>query len=362
MCSLRLKPGISDISPYLGGESGITGTNRIIKLSSNESALGPSPKAVAAMEAASSDAFRYPDGSCVELRTALGKEHNLNPAQIVCGAGSDEIFSFLSRAYAGLGDEVIYNEHGFLMFPIVTRLVGAAPVKVPEKNLRADVDAFLEAVTDKTKILFLANPNNPTGSYLPVSELKRLRAGLPDHVLLVLDGAYAEFVTAADYSSGVELVDAGDNVVMTRTFSKIYGLGGVRLGWSYNPPEIADVLNRIRNPFNVSAVAQVAGLAALDDKDFIAQALNNNETLRAWTAAQLNNLGITVPPSVGNFILARFPLEEVRNAEAADTFLKSKGIIVRRMGGYGLPDSIRISIGTQEEMTMLVEALSQFMD
>jgi histidinol-phosphate aminotransferase len=296
------------------------------------------------------------------LRTAIGKEHNLNPAQIVCGAGSDEIFSFLSRAYAGPGDEVIYNEHGFLMFPIVTRLVGATPVKVSEKNLRADVDAFLEAVTDKTKILFLANPNNPTGSYLHVRELERLRKGLPDHVLLVLDGAYSEFVVAPDYSSGSELVDANDNVVMTRTFSKIYGLGGVRLGWSYSPLDVADVLNRIRNPFNVSAVAQVAGLAALDDKDFITQALNNNETLRAWTTFQLNKLGITVPPSVGNFILARFPLDETHNAELADTFLKLKGIIVRRMGGYGLPDSLRISIGVKEEMTALVDALSQFMD
>ncbi len=362
MSSLVLKPGISFISPYIGGETGIAGANRIIKLSSNESALGPSPKAVSAMKSASSEAFRYPDGSCAELRTAIGKEHNLDPAQIVCGAGSDEIFSFLSRAYAGPGDEVIYNEHGFLMFPIVTHLVGATPVKVPEKNLRADIDAFLEAVTDKTRILFLANPNNPTGSYLPASQLTRLRKGLPDHVLLVLDGAYAEFVTASDYSSGTELVDANDNVVMTRTFSKIYGLGGVRLGWSYSPPEIADVLNRIRNPFNVSDLAQAAGLAALDDKDFVAHALDNNETLRAWTTSQLNTLGITVPPSVGNFILARFPLDEAHNAEAADTFLKLKGIIVRRMAGYGLPDSLRISIGIEEEMTALVDALSQFMD
>lgn len=362
MCALRLKPGIEEISPYVGGESDIAGVDQIIKLSSNESALGPSPKAAAAMEAAVSDTFRYPDGGCMELRAALGKEHSLDPKQIVCGAGSDEIFSFLSRAYAGPGDEVLYNEHGFLMFPIVTKLVGATPVKVAEKDLCADVDAFLAAVTDKTKILFLANPNNPTGSYLPLSELHRLRAGLPDHVLLVLDGAYAEFVTAADYSSGVELVDAGDNVVMTRTFSKIYGLGGIRLGWSYSPPDIAHVLNRIRNPFNVSAIAQAAGLAALDDTAFIAQALNNNETLRAWTTEQLIGIGLTVPPSVGNFVLVRFPVEENHNAVAANTFLKSRGIIVRRMGGYGLPDSLRISIGVQDEMTALVDALSEFMD
>jgi histidinol-phosphate aminotransferase len=361
MCALRLKPGIGDISPYVGGESGIAGVDRIIKLSSNESALGPSPKATAAMEAALADTFRYPDGGCTDLRAALGNEHGLDPAQIVCGAGSDEIFSFLSRAYAEAGDEVLYNEHGFLMFPIVTRLVDATPVKVAEKDLCADVDAFLAAVTDKTKILFLANPNNPTGSYLPLSELQRLRAGLPDHVLLVLDGAYAEFVTADDYSPGVELVDAGDNVVMTRTFSKIYGLGGVRLGWSYCPPEVADVLNRIRNPFNVSAIAQAAGLAALKDTTFIAKALADNETLRAWATEKLTAIGLTVPPSVANFVLVRFPYEEGKNAEAADAFLKSKGIIVRRMGGYGLPNSLRISIGVQDEMTALVDALSEFM-
>jgi len=355
------RSGILEITPYKGGENTIPGANRVIKLSSNESALGPSPKAVAAFKDAAGGVFRYPDGNCGKLRDSLGQAHGLDPARIVCGAGSDELFALLARAYAGPDDEVLYNEHGFLMFPIVARAAGATPVKAPEKDLRADVDAFLERITPNTRILFLANPNNPTGSYLSLDELKRLRAELPARVLMVLDAAYAEYVTADDYAPGVELVDAGDNVVMTRTFSKIFGLGGMRLGWGYCPPAIADILNRVRTPFNVSGPAQAAGLGALADTEFTRRGFENNSAWRPWLAEKLRGIGLLVPPSEANFILVRFPDGGAHDAEAADAFLKENGIITRRMVAYGLPSSLRISIGVEDEMRAVAETLARFM-
>ena len=247
-----IRPGILDIKPYVGGQSRIPGVKRVIKLASNEGALGPSPKAVAAYKKAASTMFRYPDGGSAELRKAIGEYHRLDPERIICGAGSDELLSLLCRAYAGPGDEVLYNFHGFAIYPILARTCGATPVTAPEKNLRADVDNLLAAVTPNTKILFIANPNNPTGSYISAQEMRRLRTELREDILLVIDAAYAEYVGRNDYSAGFDLVDGGDNVVVTRTFSKIYGLGGVRLGWCYAPHRIADVLNRIRLPFSVS--------------------------------------------------------------------------------------------------------------
>jgi len=354
------RPGILEIAPYVGGESALPGVGQPIKLASNEGALGPSPKAVAAYKTIAATAHRYPDGTCAELRRALGRQHGLDPERIVCGAGSDELIALLCRAYAGPGDEILYSAHGFLMYPIAARSVGATPVKAPESNLTADVDALLDRVTGRTRILFLANPNNPTGSYLPVDELRRLRAGLPDEVLLVIDAAYAEFVVRNDYSPGVELVDGAANVVMTRTFSKIYALASLRLGWSYCPPAVADVLNRIRGPFNVGAPAQVAGLAALGDVAFTDLARRHNESWLAWTTERLRDLGLEVAPSVCNFILVRFPAAAGRDAAAADAFLRGRGIIARRMGAYDLADSLRITIGREDEMRALVEALSDF--
>lgn len=356
------RPGIAEIAPYVGGEARLAGHDSVIKLASNEGALGPSPKAMAALKSLAREVHRYPDGASGELRAALARLHGIDAERIVCGAGSDELISLLCRAYAGPGDEVLHTEHGFLMYAIAARTVGATPVAAPERRLTADPDALLERVSERTRILFLANPNNPTGTYLSAVALRDLRKRLPERVLLVIDAAYAEFVGANDYSSGVEMVETGDNVVMTRTFSKIYGLGGLRLGWAYCPAGIADVLNRVRNPFNVAAPAQVAGLAALADVAFTDKARRHNAEWLKWTTRRLRALGLEVPDSAGNFVLARFAGEPGRDAAAADEFLRRRGIIVRRMGGYGLPHSLRITIGRAGEMRALASALADFLD
>jgi histidinol-phosphate aminotransferase len=361
MSGLAVRPGIMEITPYVGGESDVAGVERVIKLASNEGALGPSPKAVAAYRDAAASLHRYPDGASADLRQALGRHHGLDARRIVCGAGSDELIALLCRAYAGPGDEVLHSAHGFLMYSIAARAVGATPVAAPETDLTADVDALIGKVTAKTRIVFLANPNNPTGTVLPAAAVARLRAGLPGSILLVIDAAYAEYAMRDDYEPGGDLVDGGDNVVMTRTFSKMYALGGVRLGWAYCPPSVADVLERARNPFNVSAPAQLAGVAALADTAFAERSRRHNDTWLAWTTERLRGLGLVVPPSAGNFILARFPSAAGRDAEAADAFLKRHGIITRRVAAYGLADSLRITIGREDEMRAVADTLSDFL-
>lgn len=353
--------GVMDIAAYVGGESNIPGVDRIIKLSSNEGPFGPSVHASKAHATEATNLHRYPDGGAVALRNAIGKRYDLDPARIVCGAGSDELISLLCSAYTSPGDEVLYSEHGFLMYPISAKAAGATPVTAPETNKTADVDALLSAVTDKTKIVFLANPNNPTGTYLPTAEVTRLRDGLRDDILLVIDAAYAEYVTLDDYSAGTELVDASNNTVMTRTFSKIYGLGGVRLGWCYAPDNVVDVLNRVRGPFNVSSSAIAAGVAAIEDVAFEEMSREHNDKWRDWTASQLQKLGLDVTPSIGNFLLVCFGDDPDRNAEAADQYLKSRGIVIRRMNGYGLPNCLRISIGLEEDMRAVVDTLAAFL-
>ncbi len=361
MAALAPLPGILEITPYMGGEARLPGIAHPIKLASNESALGPSPRAVEAYRRFADSLHRYPDGEAVELREAIGACFGLEPARIVCGDGSDELLTLLAKAYAGPGDEVLYSAHGFLMYPIVAHTVGATPVAAAETDLRADVDALLERVGARTRILFLANPNNPTGSYLGRDEVQRLRRELPDEVLLVIDAAYAEFVTADDYSPGAELVDAGDNVVMTRTFSKIFALSALRLGWAYCPPSVADVLNRLRAPFNVNGAAQAAGVAAINDVAFTEAARDHNETWRDWLAERLAGLELKVYPSVANFLLIRFGEEPQRSAAAADRFLREKGIILRVVDNYDLPDCLRVTVGREEEMRALVDALGEFM-
>lgn len=358
----RVRPGIMDIAPYVGGRSGLAGLKRVVKLSSNEGALGPSPRALDAYAAAGASLGRYPDGHAVALRDAIGRFAGLDPARIVCGAGSDELLSLLARAYAGEGDEVLYSAHGFLIYPIVALSVGARPVTAPENNLTADVDALLAAVTSRTRIVFLANPNNPTGSYLPRADLKRLRAGLPADVLLVIDAAYAEYVTAPDYTDGADLVDAGGgNVVMTRTFSKIWGLSSLRLGWAYGPATVIDVLNRLRPPFNATGPGQAAGIAALADVDHFRRSIDHNERWRAWLADALSALGLDVCPSAGNFLLVRFPAEAGRDAAAAEKALHARGLIPRRVDHYGLAGYLRITIGLENEMIALRDAVADFM-
>ncbi len=355
------RPGILGIAPYVGGESKAAGVERPIRLASNESALGPSPKAIAAYRALADEIHRYPDGGAAQLRAALGRHHGLDPERIVCGAGSDELIGLILRAYAGPGDEMLYSRHGFLMYPIGAQSVGATPVAVPERELTADVEGFLARVTEKTRIVFIANPNNPTGTYLSADELARLHAGLPPHVVLAIDAAYAEFVSRNDYEPGIGLVNRADNVVMLRTFSKVYALAGLRLGWAYCPPQVADVLNRIRGPFNASAPALAAGLAAIEDVGALARARAHNERWLPWLSERLAALGLELTPSVGNFVLPRFPDDPRHNADAALAFLQSRGILVRQMGGYGLPAHLRITIGTGEEMEIVAAALAEFM-
>lgn len=355
------RAGILDIAPYVPGESSLSSGVKPIKLSSNETPFGPSPLAIQAYaDCAKMGLHRYPDGGAMALRAAIGKRFGLDAERIVCGAGSDELLNLIAQAYLEPGTEAIYTEHGFLVYPIVIRANGAVPIVAPESDCRAQVDAILALVTEKTRIVFLANPNNPTGTYVPAEDVRRLRAGLPDNVLLVLDAAYAEYVKRNDYEAGIELVATTENTVMTRTFSKVYGLASLRLGWAYCPASVTDVLNRIRGPFNVSLPAMYAGIAAIGDLDHLGRSVEHNEKWLAWLTGQIELLGLKVTPSVANFILVHFPDVPKRGAVEADAFLKSRGIIVRRVSGYGLPNALRITIGTESENVAVVEALVAF--
>ena len=363
MAGLTPRPGILEIQPYVGGKTSGTGIvgRRIVKLASNESALGPSPRAVAAYQDAVVRIDRYPDGGAVELRAALAQHHGIDSRQVICGNGSDELLSLVARAYAGPGDDVLISQFGFLMCPIITHSVGARPVVATETDLTADIDALLATLTPRTRVVFLANPNNPTGSYVCETELQRFVAELPANVILVIDAAYAEFVRADDYVSGRTLVESCENVVMTRTFSKAYGLAGLRLGWAYCSLPVADVLNRLRGPFNVSAPALAAGLAALEDVEHTESVVRHNDTFRSWLSDALSNLGLTVYPSAANFVLVEFPSNSGRDAENADRFLAAKGIIPRAMANYGLPDCLRITVGSEADLQVLTAALGEFM-
>ena len=355
------QPGIMDISVYVPGESHVPSGMVPVKLSSNENPLGPSPKAIAAFKKAAESLERYPDGGATELRQAIARVYGLDANRLVCGAGSDELIGILTHAYVGTGDETLFPEHGFLMYKIATMANGGTPITAPEKNLRTDVDALLARVTPRTKLVYLANPNNPTGTYIPFEEVRRLHAGLPKSVILVLDAAYCEYVRRNDYEAGIELVGTSDNVVMMRTFSKIHGLAALRLGWAYCPPGIADVLNRVRGPFNVSAPAIAAGIAAIEDRAHQEAAINHNEKWLPWVTAELEKLDLKVTPSVGNFILIHFPATGAKTAAAADAYLKARAIIVRAVGAYKLPHCLRMTIGTEAENRAVVAALTAFM-
>jgi histidinol-phosphate aminotransferase len=355
------QPGIMEISPYVPGESNLPGGVKPIKLSSNETPLGPSPKAIAAFTAAAGELQRYPDGGATKLREAIARVYGIAADRLVCGSGSDELISLIVHAYVGPGDETLFPEHGFLMYRIATLANGGIPVTAPEKNLRTDVDALLARVTPKTKLVFLANPNNPTGTYIPFDEVRCLHAGLPKSVVLVLDAAYAEYVRRNDYEAGMELAGSAENVIMMRTFSKIHGLAALRLGWAYGPAGIIDVLNRVRGPFNVNAPALAAGIAAIEDKAHQEASITHNDTWLPWVSSELTKLGLTVTPSVGNFILIHFPAGGGKDAKAADAHLKTKGIILRAVGAYNLPHCLRMTIGTERENRAVVAALQEFM-
>ena len=354
------KSGILGIDIYVPGESSVPGGKKPVKLSSNETPLGASPHAITAFKAAAAELERYPDGQATVLRAAIGARYGLDPARIVCGSGSDELLSMLAHAYLGAGDEGIYTEHGFLVYRIAILSNGATPVIAPETDLTASVDAILAKVTPRTKIVFLANPNNPTGTYIPHSEVRRLRENLPSNVVLVLDGAYAEYVRRNDYEAGIELVATTTNTVMTRTFSKIFGLAALRIGWAYCPEAIADVLNRIRGPFNISAPSIAAGAAAMADTSHVEAAIAHNDVWLPWLSAAIEKLGYQVTPSVANFLLFHLPGDGPAGAAACDGFLKTRGIILRRVAGYGLPHCLRLTVGTEAENRAVVVALSEF--
>lgn len=357
----QARPNVLAVDAYVPGKSAATGGAKVHKLSSNETPLGPSPLVLDAYRKAASTLELYPDGSARRLREAIAARYGLDPARIVCGCGSDDLLTLLALAYVGPGDEAIITAHGFLVYKISVQTAGGTPVTVPESDLTADVDAILAAVTPRTTAVFLANPNNPTGTYVPYSEIRRLQAALPPHVLLVLDAAYAEYVRNNDYGSGLELVSEFDNVVMTRTFSKIHGLGALRLGWLYGPAHVCDALNRIRAPFNVNGPALEAGIAATGDMAHVERSIAHNERWLGWLTTELEKIGLTVTPSVGNFVLITFPREAGRTAAEADDFLLSRGLILRAVTPYGLPDSLRMTVGTEEANRLAVEALSEFM-
>jgi histidinol-phosphate aminotransferase len=355
------RSGVLDIAPYVPGKSTAPGVAKVFKLSSNETPLGPSANAIAAYRAAGEHLEDYPDGSAAALRDAIGAAFGLDPDRIVCGAGSDDLLNLLARAYLTDGDEGIYTKHGFVVYPIATMGTGAKAVAVPEKDFTADVDAILKAVTPKTKIVFLANPNNPTGTYVPFDEVKRLQKSLPAHVLLVLDAAYAEYVQRNDYESGIELVATTDNVVMTRTFSKIYGLASLRLGWMYGPAHVVDAINRIRGPFNVNGPAIAAGIAAIRDTAHVEKSRAHNTRWLAWLTEEIGKLGLPVTPSAANFVLIHFPETKGRTAIEADAFLTKRGLILRQVGVYKLPNALRMSVGTEEANRLVVQALKEFL-
>ncbi len=355
------KSGINDIAIYIPGKSAVPDGVTLHKLSSNESPIGPSQRALDAFAQSAGHLEDYPDGSASSLREAISSEHGLNPDNIVCGNGSDELLSMLASAYLSAGDEAIYCEYGFLVYRIAILTADATPIIAPEKHHTAQVDAILERLTSRTKIVFLANPNNPTGTYLPIGEVRRLHAGLPPDVLLVLDAAYAEYVHQDDYEAGIELVSSNRNVVMTRTFSKIFGLASLRIGWLYGPVNVIDTLNRIRGPFNVNAAAIAAAAAAVRDREHIERSIAHNDIWLKKVSDELSALGLDVTPSVGNFVLVHFPKTAGKTAAEANQYLTKRGYVLRQVGGYGLPDALRMTIGQEQANLGVISALKEFL-
>ena len=358
MTAPQPKPWIMDIAPYIPGKSKTDDGRKVAKLSSNENPLGTSEAARAAFARHTHDLERYPDASAADLREAIAAANGLDPARIIYGTGSDEVLHLAAGTFAGPGDEIIFVRYGFAVYEIATRRVGAIPVIAPDKDYATDVDAILACVTDKTRVVFVANPNNPTGTYAPKAEIARLHAALPAHVLLVLDHAYAEYLTPEDDDGGLELAKAASNVLVTRTFSKIYGLAAERVGWGYASADIINAMHRIRAPFSFSIAAQDAAIAAVKDTDFVARSRDHNIKWRAWFAEEitkLGNAGLRAIPSKANFQLVTF--EGAVTAEQAYKGLMDHGFIVRWLPGQGLGNGLRITIGTEEETRGLITAL-----
>ncbi|WP_299723964.1 histidinol-phosphate transaminase [uncultured Tateyamaria sp.] len=356
MTRITPQPGIMDIALYQGGQSHLAGVEHVLKLSSNENPLGPPPSAMEALRAAAGEMHKYPSTDHTALRAAIAEVWGVEPARVICGVGSDEVLQFVTQAFAGAGDEIIYTAHGFSMYPILTSMAGATRVCVPETERVVDVDAILNAVSERTRVVLLANPANPTGTMLPEGELERLADGLPPYVILVIDGAYAEFATG--YDGGITLARARDNVLVTRTFSKIYGLGGLRVGWGYGPQDMIDVMTRIRQPFNLSVVQLAAAEAAVRDRAWLERCTTLNIEQRARLTGALRQLGLACDESHANFVLAR--ATDVAEADAAEAALNAAGILIRRVAGYGFPEGLRITVGDAEQTGRVIDALTRW--
>ncbi len=362
MTVLKVRPGVMNINRYIPGGSKIEGVDRIIKLASNENALGASVSAIEAYHKAAESIHLYPDGDCVDLRRAIGERYDVNPEQVLCTAGSEQMLRMLPRAYAGPGDEILFGRYGFIVYHMAAHGVGATPVTVEEPEHRVDIDILLAAVTPRTRIVFVANPGNPTGTYLTPQEMQKLRAELREDILLVIDAAYADYVDRDDYDSGLAMVNEGPaNVVVTRTLSKLHGLASLRVGWTYAAPEILDVVSRLRGGFNVTGPAQAAGVAALQDAAHMEASKSFNEKWLSWLSDEMRGLGVKVTPSVTNFLLVHFP-GGAQSAKAANEHLRSRGVIVRPVGNYGMPDSLRVTIGKEDENKAFIAALKEFME
>ncbi len=367
MSKVKAHPYLENVEPYLPGDFAVEGVSEIIKLSSNESLMGPSPLVAKALDEIKDTLHTYPDSNSTELREAIARQYGLDPERIVCEAGSEPLINLLARAYASPGDEILYSQYAFIAYKLAAEAVGATPVAAVETNYTADVDALLARVNSKTRIVYVANPNNPTGTRISFAEVKRLRSQLPEHILLVLDGAYAEFnappeertqVTGDEYRDGCELVnDESGNVVVLHTFSKIYGLAALRLGWAYAPQDIARILNQLRGVFTVSRVAQVAGVAALSDTRHTRIVIEHTVKWREWMADALSNLALTVLPSHANFLCVKFPDEQ--SAQAADLALRREGLIPRTLREYGMPDCLRITIGLEAHCRKVIDVLGR---
>ena len=353
---LKMRPRVAEIDAYVAGESEIPGRSKIYKLSSNENPFGASEAAVAAYKTAAGLLNRYPPSDHSSLKRAIEEVHGLDRASLICGAGSDEILGLLCRAFAGPGCEVVHTAHAFLMYRILAQTSGAEPVEVEEPERRTDVDAILAAVSDRTRLVFIANPSNPTGAMVSESQLSRLAENLPEQAILVLDGAYAEY--ADDFDGGAELVRRHDNVVMTRTFSKVHGLAALRVGYGFGPASVIGQLEKIRAPFNIAGPSAVAAEAAVRDKRFVKRCSAENSKWRNRLATDLARTGVPTDRSFANFVLARFP--GPGDAAACDAHLRSRGILVRRMDHYKLPNCLRITVGGEDACHAVVAAMTEF--
>jgi len=352
------KPGIMAIAPYVGGKSKIDGVAEPMKLSSNENMLGAGEKARAAYEAAIRNIHIYPDGRASKLRAAVAEHHGLEPERLIFGNGSDEVFALLNQAYLTAGDNIVSGQYGFLAYRI-SALANQAEVKsAPEPDFKATPQALLAQVDDRTRIVYVSSPSNPTGSYNTPEEIRQLHEGLPPHVLLVVDEAYAEYVTEPDWETSFGLARDSSNIVVTRTFSKIHGLGGLRIGFGYAPLAVAEAIDRIRLPFNVSVPGIEAAVAALGDAAHQKASRDLIQTWRPRLTQALRGFGFDVLPSAGNFVLVRFA--DAARAGAANDHLNTRGVIVRPVGGYGLPECLRITIGTEDQNRAVIDALSEF--